>query len=183
MTKNHEIALRIAWYLSIGLTLACSSILAPGAYILVMLALVCVGIFVGTAVATFAVCESAGPFGFVIAGDIIKGGLELMIVIARALLGAGSSNIDLHRLVPDAIEQLFAVAVPPCAPPTLRRDLPSAVRARERADVYLHLPRLIRGIRHPPPVGGELRAPFIGGCLHDRPRMRLAAQRQYVNIS
>jgi hypothetical protein len=87
MNTNRDVALRVAWYLSIGLSLACSSILAPAAYILAMLALICIAIFVGTAAATFAICE-ASPIGFLFAGDIIKGGLELMVVIARALLGA-----------------------------------------------------------------------------------------------
>lgn len=74
-----------------AMMLASCSVLAPGMYVLIMLALICLGILAGTCVACYAVCESS-PIGWMFAGDILVGGLRLMLVVCVALLGGSTSD-------------------------------------------------------------------------------------------
>jgi uncharacterized membrane protein len=91
MKKNRETTLRIMWYLSIGLTLACSSVLAPGAYILTIGLLVCLALVLGIGFAVFILLDS-GPLGWLVARDVIEGGLQLVGAIFLAFLSASGNE-------------------------------------------------------------------------------------------
>ncbi|HZZ79831.1 MAG TPA: hypothetical protein VFE62_15035 [Gemmataceae bacterium] len=84
----------VAKWMTIGglaLGLASCSVLAPGVYVLIMLPLICLGILAGTCVLCYAVCESS-PIGWMFVGDILLGGLRLMLVVSVAMLGGNVSN-------------------------------------------------------------------------------------------
>jgi hypothetical protein len=75
----------------LALALASCSVLAPGVYVLIMLGLICLGILAGTCVVCYAVCESS-PIGWMFVGDILLGGLRLMLAVSVAMLGGNVSN-------------------------------------------------------------------------------------------
>jgi hypothetical protein len=54
-------------------------------------------------------------------------------------------HVDDHHLVSNTIEDLLAVPAPQRVRPALCGDLPSSVRAGERANIHLHLTRFIGG--------------------------------------
>src|SRR6266498_5863260 len=61
-----------------------------------------------------------------------------------------------------------------------RRDLPLTARNREALDVDLGTSRLVRGINHPAPVGGELRVSLVE--LRDEKRQRLALAEEWQDV-
>jgi hypothetical protein len=94
MTMTTKTMDKVMQWMTIGglaLALASCSVLAPGMYILIMAALACLGVFGGT-IAAFCVMLDAGPFGWIVAGDIAKAGFEIIIAIMQAAASASSGD-------------------------------------------------------------------------------------------
>lgn len=87
-SKRDAVLVALCWtgFLALAIALAGCSMLAPTAYVLFWLVIFCGGIFCGSIAAAVALIDS-NPIGFLFVGDLVKAGLELMLIIARAMLG------------------------------------------------------------------------------------------------
>lgn len=77
--------------LGVSVALAGCSIVAPGAYILVMATIAALGVL-GGSIAVAALMFDCGPIGWLWAGDIVKAGVEIAIGILQAAASASSGD-------------------------------------------------------------------------------------------